>query len=81
MMKSLLLSIMFNQNRPSENFERTLCERNPVYYYSWEHVTAFSLADLFVTRYNLLEVIAKFSGLVFGTFKSESLGVAHADST
>ena len=32
-----------------------------------------------MTKYNLVEVIAKFTRLVFGTFKSESLGVAHAD--
>ena len=68
-----------NKNRPSKKFERTLSQRNPVYYYSWEHVTAFSLADLFLTKYNLVEVIAKFTRLVFGTFESESLGVAHAD--
>ena len=53
--------------------------KNPVYYYSWEHMTTFSLADLFLAKFNVLDSLKFGVGLATGTFQSKQLGVCHAD--
>lgn len=56
--------------------ERT---QNPIYYYSWEHVPEFSLADLFLANMSPLDSLRGAVGLASGTFESRKLGVCHAD--